>query len=74
MYCDVWGDGFMKTKKKATTKELSGKMRRTTVSLPAETQEQLEMVAKQKKVSVGWVIRDAIDKYFATNAPLYQDQ
>ena len=64
----------MKTKTKKTAKETSGKMPRTTVSLPAETQEQLEKIAKRKKVSVGWVIRDAIDMYLAADSPLFQDQ
>lgn len=61
---------MVKTKKK-TAREASGKMPRTTVSLPAETQEQLERIAKQRKVSVGWVIRDAVDKYLAAENPLF---
>ena len=59
----------MNVKKKKSTKQSSGKMPRTTVSLPAETQEHLERVAAEKKVSVAWVIRDAVDKYLASGTP-----
>jgi predicted transcriptional regulator len=58
----------MKRKKGTATMKI-GKMPRTTVSLPADVQERLEEIAKVKKVSVGWVIRDAVDKYLARGAP-----
>jgi hypothetical protein len=31
----------------------------------------LEIIAKQKKVSVAWVIRDAAEKYVAEQWPLF---
>jgi metal-responsive CopG/Arc/MetJ family transcriptional regulator len=36
---------------------------RITVSVPTEHHEQLEGLAEQNKVSVAWVVRDAIEKY-----------
>ena len=36
---------------------------RTTVSIPVADYEQLERIAIEKKVSVAWVVRDAIERY-----------
>ena len=36
---------------------------RITVSDPTEHHEQLESLADKNKVSVAWVVRDAIEKY-----------
>ena len=44
---------------------------RTTVSIPAGNYEGLEQIADRKKVSVAWVVRDAIDKYLDTELPLF---
>lgn len=44
---------------------------RNTISFPPETYETLESIAKQKKVSVGWVIREAVDQYIAEKWPLF---
>jgi predicted DNA-binding protein len=38
---------------------------RASASLPPEIYSTLQSIAKQKKVSVAWVIRDAADKYIA---------
>ena len=43
---------------------------RVTASLPPEICETLQGIAKQKKVSVAWVIRDAAEKYVADQWPL----
>lgn len=45
--------------------------KRATVSLRPETYETLDALAKQKKVSVAWVIRDAAEKYVADQWPLF---
>ena len=51
----------------------SGKPRATRASatLPAELYVTLQEIAKQKKVSVAWVIRDAAEKYIAEQWPLF---
>lgn len=43
---------------------------RTTVSIPAKHYSQLEELARQNKVSIAWVVRDAIDRYLTERAPL----
>lgn len=51
----------------------SGKPRatRASASLPPELYVTLQEIAKQKKVSVAWVIRDAAEKYIAEQWPLF---
>lgn len=44
---------------------------RTSVSLPPELHDTLERLAKNKKVSVAWVIRDAAEKYVSEQWPLF---
>jgi predicted DNA-binding protein len=44
---------------------------RTTASVPRETYRILESLAAQKKVSVAWVIRDAIERYVSDQWPLF---
>jgi len=39
---------------------------RITVSVPTEHHNELETLASQNKVSVAWVVRDAIEKYLET--------
>jgi metal-responsive CopG/Arc/MetJ family transcriptional regulator len=38
---------------------------RATISFPPELYETLEEIAKKKKVSLAWVVRDAAEKYIA---------
>ncbi len=44
---------------------------RVSVSFPPELYETLETVARQKKVSVAWVVRDAAERYVAEQWPLF---
>ncbi|MGO9336266.1 MAG: ribbon-helix-helix domain-containing protein [Terracidiphilus sp.] len=44
---------------------------RTSVTIPAEVYSSLEIIAKQKKVSMAWVIRDAAEKYVSEHWPLF---
>jgi metal-responsive CopG/Arc/MetJ family transcriptional regulator len=43
---------------------------RASVSLPPDIYQTLQDIARQKKVSVAWVIRDAAEKYIAEQWPL----
>jgi len=43
---------------------------RQTVSLPRDHHELLQQVAAEKKVSVSWVIRDAVEEYLKDRWPL----
>lgn len=51
----------------------SGKPRaaRASASLPPEIYRTLQAIARQKKVSVAWVIRDAAERYIADQWPLF---
>lgn len=54
----------------------SGKPRaaRATASLPPDIYSTLQDIAKQKKVSVAWVIREAAEKYVVDQWPLLEDR
>ena len=43
---------------------------RASISFPPELYQILEQLAKQKKVSMAWVVRDAAEKYVADQWPL----
>jgi len=45
---------------------------RTTVSVPTEDYAELERIAEKKKVSVAWVVREAVDQYLKTQSPLFR--
>jgi metal-responsive CopG/Arc/MetJ family transcriptional regulator len=46
---------------------------RTTVSLPNEDYAVLERIAKEKRVSVSWVVRDAVGEYLQNQWPLLRE-
>lgn len=43
---------------------------RTSVTFPTELYESLEAIAKNKKVSLAWVVREAAEKYVNDQLPL----
>lgn len=43
---------------------------RASVTFPLELYKTLEQIAKQQKVSIAWVVRDAAEKYVADKWPL----
>jgi predicted DNA-binding protein len=45
---------------------------RATISFPAEIYQTLEDIARQKKVSLAWVVREAIEQYIADKWPLFK--
>lgn len=47
---------------------------RASISFPPEVYETLEGIAKGKKVSLAWVVREAAEKYIADKWPLFQEQ
>jgi hypothetical protein len=44
---------------------------RTSVTFPVEVYASLGIIAKQKKVSTAWVIREAAERYVADQWPLF---
>jgi predicted DNA-binding protein len=56
-----------KSKKRKTA------MPRTSVSFTPEAYKTLEDLATRKKVSIGWIVRDAVEKYVADQWPLFSN-
>lgn len=47
---------------------------RASISFPAEIYETLEVIAREKKVSLAWVVREAAERYIADRWPLLKGQ
>jgi metal-responsive CopG/Arc/MetJ family transcriptional regulator len=47
---------------------------RASISFPSELYRTLEDIARKKKVSLAWVVRDAAEKYVAEQWPLFREQ
>ena len=62
----------MKAKKgqRKSTQAESPSWVRASISFPPNLYETLEEIAKQKKVSLAWVVRDAAEKYVDGQEPL----
>ena len=61
-----------KRKEKPTPTE--GATVRATISFPSEIYETLEDIARQKKVSLAWVVREASEQYIVDKWPLLAPQ
>jgi metal-responsive CopG/Arc/MetJ family transcriptional regulator len=59
----------MVAKRKASAAAAKSKIR-TSVGFPPDLYRTLEQIAKQQKVSVGWIVRDAAEKYITERWPL----
>ena len=46
---------------------------RTTISFPPEMYATVERIARDKKVSIAWVMRDAMDMYLDEKWPLFKN-
>jgi len=44
---------------------------RASISFPSEMYETLEAIAKSKKVSLAWVVREAVEIYLSDKWPLF---
>ena len=47
---------------------------RATISFPPDAYRTLEEIARDKKVSLAWVVREAVDDYLAEKWPLFKGQ
>jgi len=45
---------------------------RASISFPAELYRTLEEIAREKKVSLAWVVRDAAEQYVSAKWPLFK--
>lgn len=60
----------MAAKKQQRGNARKGLMPRTSVTFPTELYGTLEELAKRKKVSLAWVVREAAEQYVAAEWPL----
>jgi predicted DNA-binding protein len=44
---------------------------RASISFPPDIYNTLENIAREKKVSLAWVVREAVEKYVADRWPLF---
>lgn len=60
--------------KKRAVKANQGAQPRTSVTFPHDLYQTIEEMAKKKKVSMAWVVREAVEKYVADHWPLFNSQ
>jgi len=63
----------MPAKRRASKVSKESSAPRASVTFPPDLYVTLEQIAKQKKVSVAWVVRDAAEKYVADQWPLLKE-
>jgi hypothetical protein len=56
---------------KRKEKPAEGASVRATISFPSELYKTLEGIAREKKVSLAWVVREAAEQYVADKWPLF---
>jgi metal-responsive CopG/Arc/MetJ family transcriptional regulator len=47
---------------------------RATISFPSDLYQTLDGIARQKKVSLAWVVREAAEEYVAQKWPLFKSK
>jgi predicted DNA-binding protein len=52
------------------TKTKHGAQPRASITFPPEVYETIEELAKKKKVSIAWIVREAVEKYVSDQWPL----
>ncbi len=57
-----------KNRDKATRK--GGPQSRASITFPPEVYKTIEDLARKKKVSIAWIVREAVEKYVADQWPL----
>lgn len=60
----------MTSRSARATKARKSSAARASVSFPPKLYSALEAIAKQKKVSLAWVVREATERYVETQWPL----
>ena len=61
----------MRAKRRVTKQMKTESALRASVTFPPDLYRTLEQIAKQKKVSIAWVVRDAAEKYVTDQWPLF---
>jgi predicted DNA-binding protein len=62
--------------KRGTPKDMSQNESavRASISFPPSVYENLEIIAREKKVSLAWVVREAVERYLADRWPLFRER
>lgn len=63
----------MPSKRRRATKTAVVPTLRASVTFPPDLYRMLEQIAKQKKVSIAWVVREAAERYVADQWPLFKE-
>ena len=58
-------------KRKTKPETVEGASVRATISFPSELYKTLEGIAREKKVSLAWVVREASEQYIVDKWPLF---
>lgn len=58
------------TKRKDKPQQDDGEPVRATISFPSDVYRALEDIARKKKVSIAWVVREASELYLAKKRPV----
>ena len=56
------------------TKTKTPRAPRISITFPPDLYQTLEVIAKEKKVSLAWVVRDAAEKYITEQKPTIRKQ
>jgi hypothetical protein len=72
VWCNVVQSGYSMALKPKKRQDPPKNTIRATVSFPADYYARLERIAIGKKVSVAWVVREAIEKYLDEPGPLFK--
>ncbi len=62
----------MKAKKPKDKKERNSGSVRASISFPRDVYQTINEIAAQKKVSLAWVVREAVERYIADKWPLFR--
>lgn len=63
-----------KSQEKPQVEKIEDTSVRASISFPGELYRRLEEIARQKKVSLAWVVRDAAEQYISDKWPLFKGQ
>jgi metal-responsive CopG/Arc/MetJ family transcriptional regulator len=64
----------MTTKKTRAGKTKTLRAPRISITFPPDLYQTLELIAREKKVSLAWVVRDAAEKYITEQKPTIRKQ
>jgi len=64
----------MKDRRRRAKRATGASSVRASISFPTDVYDSLEEIARQKKVSLAWVVREAAEKYLADKWPLFRKQ